>query len=152
MTMWFTSDLHFGHANIIEYSGRPFADVDEMNEALIERWNDAVQPDDLVWVLGDVAMGRIGETLPLVSRLAGRKQLVAGNHDRCWDGHGTKAAEWTQRYLDAGFSEIHQGAITLTVGGHVVLACHFPYRGDSQAFDRYPEARPTDAGWSGQTG
>jgi|JI10StandDraft_1071094.scaffolds.fasta_scaffold43416_4 calcineurin-like phosphoesterase family protein len=146
MTTWFTSDLHFGHANIIEYSGRPFADVEQMNEALIERWNDAVQPDDVVWVLGDVAMGRIAETLPLVTRLAGRKHLLAGNHDRCWDGHGSKAVEWTQRYLDAGFSEIHQGAISMTVGGHVVLACHFPYRGDSQPMDRYPEARPTDAG------
>ena len=63
MTTWFTSDLHFGHANIIEYSGRPFRDVDHMNRALIERWNALVQPADTVWVLGDVAMGRITDTL-----------------------------------------------------------------------------------------
>ena len=54
MTLWFTADLHFGHANIINYSGRPYADVAVMNRALIDRWNAAVHPDDTVWVLGDV--------------------------------------------------------------------------------------------------
>ena len=146
MTTWFTSDIHFGHANIIQYSGRPFRDVDHMNQALIERWNALVQPADTVWVLGDVAMGRIVDTLPLVSRLAGRKLLLAGNHDRCWSGHGPRAAEWIERYEDVGFEEIHQGSIELSVGGHDVLACHFPYRGDSQDEDRYPEARPVDKG------
>lgn len=53
MTTWFTADLHFGHANIINYSGRPFADVTAMNQALIERWNASIHPDDTVWVLGD---------------------------------------------------------------------------------------------------
>ncbi len=146
MTTWFTSDLHFGHANIIEYSGRPFGNVDQMNRALIERWNALVQPADTVWVLGDVAMGRIAETLPLVRQLSGRKLLLAGNHDRCWDGHGQKAAEWLERYEDAGFDEICQGSIELNVGGHDVLACHFPYRADSQELDRYPEERPIDEG------
>ena len=55
-----------------------------MNKALIERWNDSVHPDDTVWVLGDVALGRIDETLPLVTELNGRKLLLTGNHDRCW--------------------------------------------------------------------
>jgi calcineurin-like phosphoesterase family protein/RNAse (barnase) inhibitor barstar len=146
MTTWFTSDLHFGHANIIEYSGRPFTDAEQMNQSLIERWNELVRPGDDVWVLGDVAMGRITDTLPLVGRLAGNKHLVTGNHDRCWDGLGSRADEWTERYLAAGFADIHQGAIALRLGGHEVLACHFPYRGDSQDFDRYPEARPLDAG------
>lgn len=146
MTTWFTSDLHFGHANIIQYSGRPFTDVEQMNWSLIERWNALVQPDDHVWVVGDVAMGRLADTLPLVGHLAGRKHLVTGNHDRCWVGHGPRAHEWTQRYLDAGFDDIHQGAIPMTVDGHEVLVCHFPYRGDSQDFDRYPKARPFDAG------
>ena len=51
MTTWFTADLHFGHANIIDYSGRPFADATAMNQALIERWNASIHPDDTVWVL-----------------------------------------------------------------------------------------------------
>jgi calcineurin-like phosphoesterase family protein len=58
-----------------------------MNIALIERWNEAVGDDDEVVVLGDFAMGRIAETLPLAALLRGRKVLLAGNHDRCWSGH-----------------------------------------------------------------
>lgn len=51
-----TSDLHLGHANIIRYCDRPFADVREMNDELIRRWNETVSSDDEVWVLGDVAL------------------------------------------------------------------------------------------------
>ena len=105
MTTWFTADLHFGHANIINYSGRPFADAIAMNQALIERWNASIHPDDTAWVLGDVALGRIDETLALVGELNGRKLLLAGNHDRCWAGHGRRAEGWTERYLASGFAE-----------------------------------------------
>jgi len=146
MTVWFTADLHFGHANIIEYCGRPFGDVESMNAALIERWNYSVHPSDTVWVLGDVALGRITETLSLVGELHGRKLLLAGNHDRCWFGHGPRADGWTERYLDAGFAEVHQGHIVMPVGDHTVLASHFPYRGDSHDHDRYVEHRPVDNG------
>lgn len=108
MTTWFTADLHLGHRNIIDYCSRPFPDVDAMNDALIERWNDTVAEDDRVWVVGDFALGKITDTLPLVEALHGRKILVAGNHDRCWAGHGRRADGWTERYLDAGFDEVRQ--------------------------------------------
>ena len=109
MSTWFTADLHLGHANIIRYCARPFTDVEAMNRALIEQWNEVVDDGDDVWVLGDVAMGKIAETLPLVSELRGRKLLLTGNHDRCWDGHGRRAEGWEERYLDAGFFAIHHG-------------------------------------------
>ena len=146
MTTWFTADLHLGHRNIIGYCGRPFADVGAMDEELVGRWNDTVGPADTVWVLGDVALGRIEESLSLVGRLGGRKLLVAGNHDRCWAGHGRRSKGWTERYLAAGFEAVHQGEIALDVGGVVVVACHFPYRGDSHDHDRYVEHRPADRG------
>src|ERR1017187_8378616 len=63
MATWFTADQHFGHKRIIELSGRPFGSVEEMNEAVVDRWNAVVAPDDLVWVLGDFALGRIGESV-----------------------------------------------------------------------------------------
>lgn len=97
-------------------------------------------------VAGDVALGRITDTVPLVELLNGTKILVAGNHDRCWAGHRKGAAAWTQHYLDAGFAEIRQGAVELDIGGRKVLACHFPYRGDSHVNDRYIESRPADRG------
>src|SRR4051812_8195892 len=83
MTLYFTSDLHFGHQRIIELCNRPFGSVEEMNQTIIDRWNDTVKNDDTVFVLGDVAMGKISDSLPLVKKLKGNKHLVSGNHDRC---------------------------------------------------------------------
>jgi calcineurin-like phosphoesterase family protein len=79
--VWFTSDTHFGHRNILEYEkeGRPFSDVEEMNETLISNWNETVSPKDIVWHLGDFAFGRVN--IELASRLHGKKRLVMGNHD-----------------------------------------------------------------------
>jgi len=150
MTVWFTADLHFGHTNIIGYCNRPFSDVATMDEELVRRWNDTVADADTVWVLGDVALGQIDHTLGLVHRLAGRKLLLAGNHDRCWVGNGRRAQAWTGRYLEAGFAEVHQGEMALDIdidGARVgVTACHFPYRGDSHDEDRYLDHRPVDRG------
>jgi calcineurin-like phosphoesterase family protein len=83
-TTKFTSDTHFNHPNIIKYSKRPVKDVDEMNELLIRNWNNAVDPDDDVWHLGDFAMGNQQEIPQIVSRLNGRIHLCRGNHDK-WD-------------------------------------------------------------------
>ena len=146
MTTWFTADLHLGHANIIRYCERPFADAEAMNRSLVQGWNDTVGADDTVWVLGDVALGKISETLTMIAELNGRKLLLAGNHDRCWAGHGRRAEGWTERYLDAGFAEVHQGQMKLPLADKKVLACHFPYRGDSHDRDRYTEHRPVDKG------
>lgn len=143
---FFTSDLHFGHENIIRYCNRPFDSVEDMNRALIENWNDSVTDVDEVWILGDVAMGQIVSNLPLVSELNGHKILVAGNHDRCWQGSDGDLAKWTTRYLDAGFEAIHQGTVDLLLGSHAVRAGHFPYEGDSKDEPRFTEWRPIDTG------
>jgi calcineurin-like phosphoesterase family protein len=145
MALWFTSDLHFGHGNIIRYSSRPFADVAAMDRALVERWNDTVAAADDVWILGDFALGRIEATLPLAEQLQGRKHLLSGNHDRCWSGHGPRARAWVPRYQAVGL-EVRQGELELEVAGTAVLACHFPYQGDSHGQDRYVDARPVDRG------
>ena len=50
----YTSDLHFGHSNVIRFDHRPFADADEMDHVLIELWNDRVQADDTVYIVGDL--------------------------------------------------------------------------------------------------
>lgn len=82
MNTFFTSDLHFGHANVIQYAGRPFKDVHEMNEALVTNWNAGVQPGDEVYVVGDFALCRKEEAARFAERLNGQKYLVRGNHDR----------------------------------------------------------------------
>lgn len=82
MTVWFTADLHFGHTNIMRYSRRPFTTVEEMDEALVQRWAARVSPQDTVYVLGDVSFYKADKTRELVARLPGQKFLILGNHDR----------------------------------------------------------------------
>ncbi|MCF1193194.1 metallophosphoesterase, partial [Mangrovimonas sp. AS39] len=79
--VWFTSDLHLGHKNILVYEkeARPFETVEEMNETLISNWNNTVRTSDIVFCLGDFAFGR--SNVDLAARLNGRKRLVMGNHD-----------------------------------------------------------------------
>jgi len=83
---WFTSDHHFGHANIIKYSNRPFQDVQEMEAELILRWNSVVDDDDTVFHLGDFTLGRKQQARKLFSRLKGRIIVLANewHHDRYW--------------------------------------------------------------------
>jgi calcineurin-like phosphoesterase family protein len=73
---WITADLHLGHANISRYSGRPFSDPDDMDEAIVESWNTTVGPTDRVLVLGDVALGKITDSLSVSRRLHGHKILL----------------------------------------------------------------------------
>jgi calcineurin-like phosphoesterase family protein len=143
---WFTSDTHFGHARISELAGRPFTSVDEMNETIISRWNALVKPNDIVFHLGDVALGQISESLPLCGRLNGTKFLIPGNHDRIFpenrDSMRMKFVPEYQKYF-----VILPLQTMMTLGdGTVVNASHFPYSGDSHADDRYPEYRPVDDG------
>jgi len=146
MTIWFTSDTHFGHKRIIELCNRPFRDVDHMNEVMIERWNNVVMPNDIVYHLGDVALGSIADSLPLVGRLNGYKILVPGNHDRIFSGESAKHRErfWPE-YMKV-FQAIVPEWSTLWFQNQLIDLCHFPYRGDSQENDRHIDKRPVDEG------
>ena len=145
MTRYFTADLHLGHANIIRYSGRPFRDAEHMNRALIDNWNDTVGPDDEVWILGDLALGRLDDALTLVASLRGSKTLLCGNHDRCWDGR-PDAAKWRPRYEAAGIDSVVQGTIETIIGGASVACSHFSYEGDQYDRGRFDRFRPVDKG------
>lgn len=57
MATWLTSDTHYGHENIIAYCNRPYGSAAEMSYDFARRWNDIVAPEDLVYHLGDFAMG-----------------------------------------------------------------------------------------------
>ncbi|MDP1694948.1 MAG: metallophosphoesterase [Candidatus Woesearchaeota archaeon] len=81
MKIFIVSDTHFCHNNIIEYSGRPFKTVEEMNEEMIKRWNNKVEKDDFVIHLGDFALGNKEEVVKIRDRLNGNIILLKGNHD-----------------------------------------------------------------------
>ena len=82
MATFFTSDTHFGHANIIGYCQRPFETVEQMDQAMIASWNAVVGPQDHVYHLGDFAFGHPNAVEHYRHALHGRITLVKGNHDR----------------------------------------------------------------------
>ena len=79
--IYFTSDTHFGHDDIIKFCHRPFKDVEEMNSELIRRWNEKVGPDDTIFHLGDFAFGGSDIWNNILKQLNGHKILIIGNHD-----------------------------------------------------------------------
>ena len=80
--LFFTSDTHFGHELIRKVCYRPFDTVDEMDERMIENWNNVVGKDDIVFHLGDFAFGGSQLWNGILERLNGHKILILGNHDR----------------------------------------------------------------------
>ena len=78
---WVTSDLHLNHDKDFIYKARGFETVQEMNEAIINRFNSKVKPDDTVYILGDVCLGDTEASIPLIKLLNGKKYLAYGNHD-----------------------------------------------------------------------
>ena len=79
--IWLISDTHFNHARDFILQPRGFTTINEMNEAIIQRWNDRVKPDDIVYHLGDVIMGDLDSGIELIKRLNGHIRLAIGNHD-----------------------------------------------------------------------
>ncbi len=137
MYIWFTSDHHSGHKNIIEYCSRPFASVDEMNEALVAAWNDCVAPIDTVYYLGDFSL-KSAAMEQYAPRLHGRKILIAGNHDSCHpSNNGGKLGSLAvyRKYFDDVLEE-HEW--------EDCLLHHMPYYDKDD--DRFPEHRPLDNG------
>lgn len=148
MTTFFTADLHFGHENIIKFCDRPWDNIEDMTEGLVERWNETVEPTDTVFVLGDVAfkLKSRPEFLNAVGCLNGTKILLAGNHDSCWEWSKNALAE-SKRYYDAGFHLVNRhGYDTVMIDDELVDMCHFPYEGDSHEADRFKDKRPLDNG------
>ena len=116
MTIYFTSDTHFGHGGALGLYRRPFASVAAMNEALLARWNETVGPEDTVWHLGDFAIRqRPPVVADLLAQLNGRKHLVAGNNDPPAT-RGLAVWESVQSYLE------------IEADGVGMVLCHYPFR------------------------
>ena len=83
--VYFTADLHFYHDKIIRHTQRPFHNVEEMDKALIQKWNNKVSSQDEVYILGDFTMKGAENALACLYSLKGRKYLIRGNHDNFVD-------------------------------------------------------------------
>ena len=81
--VWFISDTHFDHANIIKYCNRPFKNTEEMNNFMLKTWNDTISKVDLVFFVGDMAFGRSSRKPKWwVEQLNGQKVYIKGSHDK----------------------------------------------------------------------
>ena len=78
---FYIGDLHFNHERAIDFDNRPFESVEEMNETLIDNWNNQIGKKDEVYIVGDFFM-KNQNAVEILSRLKGNKFLVKGNHDR----------------------------------------------------------------------
>ena len=119
--IFFVSDLHINHSNIIRYSNRPFSNVEEMNEAIVENWNSLVKPDDTVYCLGDVAFMPYDKFKPFMDRFNGNIHLILGNHDKMIIEHKTEL-------LHRGAFASIQDYKKLKTGGQTLILFHYSMR------------------------
>ena len=82
--IWFTSDHHFGHKNIIKFCNRPFDTIQEMDQVLIDNWNSVVSENDTTYYLGDFTLGNLDMFYNYIKDLNGNINIVPGGHDRRW--------------------------------------------------------------------
>lgn len=114
MKKWFIADTHFSHTNIIKYTGRPFATIEEMDRTLIENWNHSVKKEDQVFFLGDFGMGDVEHLQSICCQLNGNKVCIRGNHDAN-----------PNRMYRIGFSVVLEAAF-VKIGQHIVELIHVP--------------------------
>ena len=114
--VYFTSDTHFHHANIIKFCSRPFKNVEEMNETLIANWNHVVGPEDIVFHLGDFCFGGSAEWTGILEQLNGKIYLISGNHDRknLWQNY--------THYFEMILPQVH-----IEVGKQKIYLNHYPF-------------------------
>lgn len=123
--IWFTADTHFGHANIIRHCRRPFASVEEMDEALLQNINECVKPGDMLYHLGDFAF-RGGQPAEYRKRIKCRRLLlIMGNHDP------QGASGYPKANFAALFSEVHlllRIKVPVAGGPQRIVLCHYAMR------------------------
>ncbi len=148
MNIYFTSDPHYFHENVIKYCTRPYATVEEMNEALIRNWNETVGPEDTVYCMGDFSLA-LRPVEIYSSRLMGKKKLVPGNHDWCHPANkkarGDNLAKWIAHYEHHGWEVLPIQSELDIEGVAKVNLCHMPYKGDSTD-GRHEQFRLVDDG------
>ena len=114
--IYFTSDQHFGHTNILKHTDRPFSSTEEMDAALIRNWNSKVHRNDTVYILGDLFFRNSVPAEEYLRQLKGIKHLIIGNHDKDW----MKRIDLPQFFASA------QLMAEINDGNHRITLCHYP--------------------------
>ena len=112
---YFTSDWHLGHTNVLDFCKRPFSNIEEMTETLIQRTNAIVKPTDTLWMLGDfIWVMNNTQKREIISRIKCPIILVKGNHD-----HKLSSND--------GFAGVVDYAV-ISMGKTQVSLSHYPLR------------------------
>jgi len=145
MARFVASDIHFSHRNILQYCPHrvheSFTDdiksaddleidflIELMNEKIISNWNGKVEPDDDVFILGDVAMGKIALAPALIRRLNGRKYLIKGNHDVSLTKLITKDNSLTDLFVwIKDYHEMSHALPGINQKKNLICMSHFPF-------------------------
>lgn len=104
--IFITSDIHFCHNKPFLYEPRDFTSIEEMNEAIVERWNEVVKPNDTVYNLGDFAMNDVDAAIPYIKRLNGNIIWIAGNHDSSMKIDKILGACWERELSYIGYADM----------------------------------------------
>lgn len=116
---YYISDLHFLHENVLCFDNRPFDSIAQMQQTIVNNWNDKITNGDTVYILGDVSMrGKKEDLIALVATLKGRKVLVKGNHD---DVSDYRYAQLFHEIVD--YKEIHD---SVDGQNYDLVLCHYP--------------------------
>lgn len=114
--VFFTSDTHFSHTNIIQFCQRPFKNADEKNEVIITNWNNVVRKDDIIFHLGDFCLGGSAEWSKILDRLNGKIYLILSNHDL-----KNIRPRFIERFKHVALS------MRIEIGKKKIYLSHYPY-------------------------
>lgn len=134
--LWFTADTHFNHKYFLDFDIRPFDSIVEMDSALISCWNQVINPEDYIIILGDFCFMDKNYCKNILERLNGFKIFCYGDYDHVVDDP-----------LDIGFDDlVHQGPIR--INDFIINVSHFPYHSEGlvDIFDESPEFYLQDDG------
>lgn len=116
--IYFTSDLHFGHKNILQFQkNRKFESVEKMDKTLIKNWNNKVKDNDEIYILGDFTLKKDEEyILNILNQLNGKKYLIKGNHDY-----------WVKKEILSSEFEWIKDYYELKYNKEKFILCHYPF-------------------------
>ena len=126
MARYYIADLHFFHDALnTRMDKRGFSSGEEMNEYMIEKWNDRVRKRDEVVILGDFSLGKADETMEILKRLSGKKMLVEGNHEKYLKDKSFDKSlfEWVKSY-----AELHDNNRKIILSHYPIFCYNGQYR------------------------
>lgn len=117
--IYFTSDTHHWHKNILNFEDRPYETVEEMTEVMIDNWNEQVDDNDFIYHLGDLSLGNLEQTIESLERLKGKIILIKGNHD---------LSKYYKKIVNMNLlHEYHEVGIMMKHNKHQMWLTHYPF-------------------------